>query len=82
METSMFGKLSWPNLTFLTHHLAYYGSLFMIVFFYKSGINYLIKMEKGKKLWWVRSVNKLIYAKRYGTELFESSDFPIWDQKF
>ncbi len=23
---AIFGKLSWPNLTFLTPHLAYYGS--------------------------------------------------------
>jgi len=25
-EMAIFGKLSWPNLTFLTPHLAYYGS--------------------------------------------------------
>ncbi len=27
MEMAIFGKLSWPNLTFLTHHLAYYVPL-------------------------------------------------------
>ncbi len=26
-EMAIFGKLSWPNLTFLTPQLAYYGSL-------------------------------------------------------